>query len=91
MAAQLRESFLRELMILQSQPTTSIDKDDKNESLVDILLLSELSQTGRQVSANFIACDTNLTHVLVKNLNTPIGTQPSALIRLKDVIAISYN
>jgi len=84
MEAKLRESFLRELMLLQL--------DDR---LVDILLLSEQSSsqkvTGRSLSANFVACDTGLTHILLNDLKTPIGTQPSALVRLNDVIAITYH
>lgn len=86
MDARMRESFLRELMILQSpsilSPTTNRQ--------VDITLLADTSSTGRTVSGLFVACDTNLTHILLNDLKTPIGIQPNALLRLNDVITISY-
>lgn len=57
---------------------------------IDITLVNESGSTGRTLSASFVACDTNLTHILLNDLKTPIGIQSSALMRLNDVIAISY-
>jgi hypothetical protein len=110
MDARLRESFLRELMILQSAPIDQQPNKEKEsvgtgqqeqqqqevqQSLhkhreVDLLLFDESGLTGRTLSGLFVACDTNLTHVLLNDLKTPIGLQASALVRLNDVIAITY-
>ena len=97
MDAWLRESFLRELMILQLPQVLSADSTQTNTNgshIVDVQLFSELTGSekisGRTLSASFVACDTNLTHILLNDLKTPIGTQPSALVRLNDVIAIEY-
>lgn len=77
---------------LTEQQTHDIITNESHS--IDILLLSEQSSsqkiTGRSLSANFVACDTNLTHLLLNDLKTPIGTQPSALVRLNDVISITY-
>jgi len=90
----MREAFLHELMILGSSrvssDTSSPTRQTKDIRQVDITLSSESGTTGRTVSGSFIACDTNLTHVLLNDLKTPIGIQSSALLRLNDVIAISY-
>lgn len=72
-----RESFLRELMILHDRE-------------VDVTLLTDSTSTGRTLSGLFVACDTNLSHILINDLKTPIGTQSSALLRRNDVIAITY-
>lgn len=77
----MRESFLRELMMLESEPVGR---------QVNVTLLADSSSTGRTLSGLFVACDTNLTHILLNDLKTPIGSQSSALLRLNDVIAISY-
>lgn len=61
-----------------------------NHRQVDITLSDESGSTGRTLSALFVACDTNLTHLLLNDLKTPIGIQSSALVRLNDVIAIEY-
>lgn len=57
---------------------------------IDITILDESGATGRTLAASFVACDTNLTHILLNDLKTPIGLQTSALMRLNDVIAITY-
>lgn len=75
----MREAFLEELLILQ-----------KEQSQVKVSLISDSASTGRTLAANFVACDTNFTHVLLKNLETPTGIQPNVLLRLNDVISISY-
>ena len=137
MDAQLRENFLRELMILHNrnhyhrqqeqsqqqqqqqlgkqkgleeqreiveqtqqrqqkeQQIQAVDQDYISNP-VEVLFLSELTTgskkiSGRCLSADFVACDTNLTHILLNDLKTPIGTQPSALVRLNDVISIEYH
>lgn len=87
MDARLRESFLQELMILQS----SQDSLEEDKNLVNITLLSDSGSVGRTLSAKFIACDTSLTHVLLRDLRTPTGIQSSALLRLNDVISITYS
>lgn len=74
-------------------PKLSADEQTKKKEQlrqVDITLLDESGSTGRTLSAQFVACDTNLTHILLNDLKTPIGLQPSALMRLNDVIAITY-
>lgn len=107
MDARLRESFLRELMILQSasinqQPnreeeSTSVETEEQRQQSVhkhrevELLLFDESGSTGRTLSGLFVACDTNLTHILLDDLKTPIGLQTSALVRLNDVIAITYH
>jgi hypothetical protein len=101
MDARLRESFLRELMILQSRKTPQQQQQqqqhrqqqqqqDLQQCQVDLLLFDESGSTGRTLSGLSVACDTNLTHILLNDLKTPIGIQPSALVRLNDVIAITY-
>lgn len=75
---QARESFLRELVCGYGRQ-------------VDITLLADDPTTvGRTLSGIFVACDTNLTHILINDLRTPTGTQRSALLRLNDVISITY-
>lgn len=138
----MRESFLRELMILQSSPILSADstytsfsssageakptttnlltqhlsvgisseekqqqqqqdlenkkdnnntENNHNKRQVNITLLDDSgSRAGRTLSGSFVGCDTNLTHILLNDLKTPIGIQSSALVRLNDVIAITY-
>lgn len=103
MDARLRESFLRELMILQSPPIDRQSNKEETEQQqeqqlkqeqphreVKLLLFDESGSTGRTLSGLFVACDTNLTHILLNDLKTPIGLQSSALVRLNDVIAIAY-
>lgn len=99
----MREYFLRELMILQNNNNNSTNKEetedsDKNKSYdkierkqkVNVTFFSDSGSTGRTLSGSFVACDTNLTHILLNDLITPIGLQSSALLRLNDVIAITY-
>lgn len=87
MAAQMRESFLHELMILQSPPSAQ----NTEAQTVDITFLSDSgSSTGHILSGSFVACDTKLTHLILNGLNTPIGMQSSALVRINDVISITY-
>ena len=64
--------------------------DHHNHKQVNITLLAESGSTGRSLSGFFVACDSNLTHILLNDLKTPIGIQSSALVRLNDVIAITY-
>lgn len=108
---QMRESFLRELMLLQEREEK--EKADNSEQLdeqtqqhqttrktaptptkqspVNVTFFSDSgAATGRTLCGSFVACDTNLTHIIVNNLITPVGKRSSALIRLSDVIAISY-
>lgn len=66
------------------------DKDSVLKKKVNITLLGDSGSTGRTLSGLFVACDTNLTHILLNDLKTPLGTQSSALVRLNDVIAITY-
>lgn len=63
---------------------------DIERGQVNITLLGDSGSTGRTLSGLFVACDTNLTHILINDLKTPICTQSSALLRLNDVIAITY-
>lgn len=84
-------------IILDQQPIqekTIEEQDNSNTNLqkkVDITFLSDSgSSVGRTLSGLFAFCDTNLTHILINDLKTPIGTQSSALLRLNDVIAITY-
>lgn len=133
----MRESFLRELMLLQSSPILSADfssssssptttttttkqqrrssplsstttealsstvqstsfeqtSDNNNKKIgrpVNVTFLSDTGLAGRTLSGLFVACDTNLTHIILNDLKTPIGLQSSALLRLNDVIAITY-
>lgn len=112
----MRESFLRELMLLQEKQeekekgtrreadnqehrqhqTTSTTNTNTaaplpQESQVNVTFFSDSgTATGRTLSGSFVACDKNLTHIIVNDLITPVGTRSSALIRLSDVIAISY-
>lgn len=72
----------------QQQQQQQPDKVDKRR--VDVTFLAESGTTGRTLSGLFVACDTNLTHILLNDLKTPIGTQSSALLRHNDVIAITY-
>lgn len=83
----MRESFLHELMILQDEGNKEKKIDNRQ---VNITFLAESGTTGRTLSGLFVACDTNLTHILLNDLKTPIGLQSSALLRLNDVIDITY-
>lgn len=72
----LRESFLHELILLQKEK-------------VYVTFLADSGRTGRTLTGTFVACDTNLSHILVNDLITPVGSQSCALLRLNDVVAIS--
>lgn len=64
---------------------------EQDNRRVNITLFDDSGSTGRTLSASFIACDTNLTHALLTGLKTPIGIQSRVLLRLNDVIAITYS
>ena len=68
--------------------TTTVPSQHDCFRPIDITLLNESGSTGRTLSGSLVACDTNLTHILLNDLKTPIGIQSSALMRLNDVIAI---
>lgn len=113
MDARMRESFLRELMILQSTSSSSKsssrnnnnNKQDNKEEIpktigtdnqlnkqdiiVDVTLLADSGTTSRTLTGYFVACDKNLSHIIIDDFKTPLGTQCS-LLRLNDVIAITY-
>lgn len=79
----MREKFLLEIMILQKE-------NGSTNHNVNVTLLSDSRAIGRTLCGLFIACDTNFTHILVNELKTPVGFLSGALLRLNDVIAISY-
>lgn len=83
----MRELFLNELITLQ---TLSDSETSESNRKVELLLLGDLGKTGCTLTGSLIACDTNLTHILLNDLQTPIGFQSNALVRLNDVLAISY-
>lgn len=88
MAARMRESFLKEIIILNSPAKT--DQSLPHQK-VEVTFLSDSGlSTGHTLSGSFVACDTKLTHIIVNDLITPIEKQSSALLRLNDVISITY-
>lgn len=83
----------QQLHYCQNRNKRDLDKtkeDKLGRTLVNVTFFSDSGTTGRTLSGSFVACDTNLTHILLNDLITPIGLQSSALLRLNDVIAISY-
>uniref|UniRef100_T1JDV1 Uncharacterized protein n=1 Tax=Strigamia maritima TaxID=126957 RepID=T1JDV1_STRMM len=41
-----------------------------------------------KVRADLCSCDVDVLHLFVKNLQTPLGKQPVALLRTSDVISL---
>lgn len=66
------------------------NNSDNSISNIKITLLSDSDVAGRTLTGLAVGCDTKLTHMLVDNLETPIGIQKNCLLRLNDVIAITY-
>jgi len=46
---------------------------------------------NNQVRAKFGASDVDIMHIQVNNLKTPIGTQPSALVRTSDILYVKFD
>ncbi|KAK2191429.1 hypothetical protein NP493_53g12001 [Ridgeia piscesae] len=44
-----------------------------------------------QIKAVFSACDVDILHFQVDNLETPLGTQPSALLRTNDIVSFAVD
>lgn len=70
-------------------------KQQNNEErfkIIEINLLSDsnTNSNGQIISASFVACDTRFKNIILSDLNTPIGMQSSALLRLDDVVSITY-
>lgn len=104
-AAKLRESFLKDLMLLQSNQTpkklttnqttqhlqSSQRQQQQQQPKVRVTLLDNNSSiSGQTLDARSIGCDTALNHILLGRLETPIGVHTNVLLRLNDVIAIAY-
>ena len=125
---ELRESFLKELMILQeprnctskhlsessrtpfktketkkgkrshTEQTVSVNKSlpttEDTESCcksVEITLLGDNNSfVGHTLKATSVACDSDFSHIILDSLQTPIGDKTNVLLRLNDVIAITY-
>lgn len=43
------------------------------------------------LKANLNAIDSNFAHLAVSNLQTPIGIEPHSIIRLGDVVSLTFN
>lgn len=78
----------------QQHPSQSQQHQKQNyqqKKNIDITFLSDCNKTaGQTLTASFIACDTQLKHLIISDLGTPIGMQSSALLRLDDVVSITY-
>lgn len=87
-----KQQLLNNSVYQQDNSDSDKNKDDKldRKQQVNVTFFSDSGSTGRTLSGSFVACDTNLTHILLNDLITPIGLQSSALLRLNDVIAITY-